>query len=160
MAPELASAEKLSMKFDIPSVWTEAMVLIENLDLPFYLIDKAGVHLEIAAANKGPTISIDQELRSITVVVSLVNKGMSDARDIVIEASISDGDDVIIASAIVLKLARRSSVDVTLRFENVSDRALSELSNAETSNNFDSSKIGLPVSIELATSDGYSLLTT
>jgi len=41
MSPELASESALSFTFDIPSVRVEARVIMENLGLPFYLLDKA-----------------------------------------------------------------------------------------------------------------------
>ena len=56
-------------------------------------------------------VAVDRD--ELTAIVSIVNKGMSDARDLVIEASI---DNSVVTRAIVLELASRSSNDVTLRF--------------------------------------------
>ena len=47
MSPELASESALSMTFDIPSVRVEARVILKNMDLPFYLLNKASAKLEI-----------------------------------------------------------------------------------------------------------------
>ena len=47
MSPELASESALSYTFDIPNIMTEARVIIENMDLPFYLIKKAGPQIDI-----------------------------------------------------------------------------------------------------------------
>ena len=41
MSPELSNESITSFTFDIPSVRTEARVIMENLGLPFYLLDKA-----------------------------------------------------------------------------------------------------------------------
>jgi len=41
MSPELASESSLSMTFDIPSVRVEARVILKNMGLPFYLLNKA-----------------------------------------------------------------------------------------------------------------------
>ena len=47
MSPELASESIMSYTFDIPSVRTEAKVLMENLDMPFYLLRKASAQITV-----------------------------------------------------------------------------------------------------------------
>jgi len=41
MSPELGSASALSLTFDIPGVREEAQIILENMDMPFYLLKKA-----------------------------------------------------------------------------------------------------------------------
>ena len=48
MSPELASENVMTMTFDISSVNVEARVILKNMGLPFYLIEKASAKLEIA----------------------------------------------------------------------------------------------------------------
>ena len=48
MSPELASADIQSMTFDIWSVELEAQVVMENLALPLYLLEKATHQVTLA----------------------------------------------------------------------------------------------------------------
>ena len=41
MSPELASESAISMTFDISDVRVEARVILKNMGLPFYLLEKA-----------------------------------------------------------------------------------------------------------------------
>ena len=41
MTNELGNESAMTMTFDIPSVRIEAQVILENIDLPFYLLKKA-----------------------------------------------------------------------------------------------------------------------
>ena len=49
MSPELGSASVTSMTFDIASSMEEAQIILENMDLPQYIIRKTGPQLDMEA---------------------------------------------------------------------------------------------------------------
>ena len=66
---ELANESIFSMTFDIPSVWIESAVIMENLDLPLYLTEKAGVVLELSEDYDNPGLDVDFNSGTIVAMV-------------------------------------------------------------------------------------------
>ena len=54
VSPELSSASAMSLTFDIPSVREEAEVIMENMGLPTYLLEKASAKLEVTPVDDMP----------------------------------------------------------------------------------------------------------
>ena len=89
MSPELGSASVQSMTFDITSPLIEAHIIMNNMNLPDYLIRKTGYQLEIKAENQ---IQVVVKEGTLSVEAILSNKGMSDCEsDIEITAILMDG---------------------------------------------------------------------
>ena len=60
MSPELASESALTMTFDIPSNRIEARVILKNMGLPTYLLEKATSQLEISPV-EGTSLVVEDE---------------------------------------------------------------------------------------------------
>ena len=84
---------------------------------------------------------------------------MSDAHDLLIDASFHDGEVLVGASAVIDTLAMRSSKIVELTFTDVSDVTLDVLTYVTWYDSTERDRIGFPMTFELSTSDGYSLTT-
>jgi len=156
MSPELANESYLSMSFDIPSVWIEAYVIMDNLDLPFHLMKKASVYLDVTT----PALTGDQGLqarlssRTIRAPILVTNKGMTAASGgVQVDAYIDDGSKRVHASALIDRLDERSTASVVLTFHDISTETFGVMQGLW---GIMADRVGLPITIELTTEDGYS----
>lgn len=81
-SPELGSENAQTFDFDIPSVRTEARVILKNMGLPDYLIRKATAQIAISKA-EGMESSLIQRTdgmqKNLSLALNVTNKGLSDA---------------------------------------------------------------------------------
>ena len=59
MSPEIGNESAFSFTYDIPNVQIEANIIMDNLDMPRYLIKKAEAQLDIQPIKKLSPIQID-----------------------------------------------------------------------------------------------------
>ena len=92
MSPELASESALTMTFDIPSNRVEARVVLKNMGLPMYLLEKATAKIDIqpSATASEEAIQVDWQTDSLKLHLMLENKGMTDATNISLVAKLED----------------------------------------------------------------------
>ena len=74
MSPELASADIQSMTFDIWSVDIEAQVVMENLEMPMYLLEKATHQVKLAPL----AVKVCAINKQVRFLVEISNGGMTD----------------------------------------------------------------------------------
>ena len=144
MSPELASESVTSYTFDMPSVREEARVILENLGLPFYLLDKASPQLEIVAS-KNKSLKVDVVNRVIQFEIELENKGMSDANNLSVSLAFNDAIAQVKGSVVVGTVKARSSKALTLRLSGISDETLGTLAQIFAMGDFAKDRVGLNV---------------
>ena len=110
MSPELASNSAMSLTFDIPSVREEAQIILENMDMPFYLLAKASAQLSVTPQDSSP-VRIISNKKDIILEFTVSNKGMLPARDVAITVKINDVSTVHTATQSFDKLGQRASTN-------------------------------------------------
>lgn len=123
MSPELASESITSFTFDIASIRDEARVIMGNLDLPFYLLDKASAQIKITEApNK--MLKVDNKNKVIQLELLVVNKGMTDANNLNIAIVFNDSNVEVKGNVILGIVKARSSKILNIRLKEISDETM------------------------------------
>ena len=131
MSPELGSASTMSMTFDVPSVREEAQIILENMDMPFYLMRKATAQLQILALS--PSQSAFITASGLKLQMTILNKGMLEAKDVKVTAKLNDGTKVAsISVSLDSTLPARSSQKIQVVAKDLSEETLAVIRGATT----------------------------
>jgi len=155
MSPELANDSALTYTFDIPSVKTEAMVIIQNMGLPRYLLNKASAQLAVVESTQ-KAILVDFKAQTLKLELQIVNKGMSDANGIQVRAVFNDATKEVSGVVKVDRIASRGSSKLSLLLHGISKVTLDTLSQSLGYSYLNEGRIGLNILFEASWDDGAS----
>ena len=162
MSPELASENALTMTFDIPSNRIESRVILKNMGLPTYLLEKATAKLEIEPnTDSGAKAALKVDDSSLKLHLKIVNKGMTEAKNVKVVARLEDFSEKEPNNLAVHieSIAARSTHSLDYSLDDVSPAIISTLSNSLQLGSLVEGRMGLNVQLEVSI-DGRKTVDT
>ena len=130
MTSELGSEKVFSDTFDLGNTLAEAKVILDNIELPFFLMEKAGVQLALVECDDAketallslsqkpmadcPLVELNTDKKSARVTFNIFNKGMSDVDDAKVTVSLPN--ELVFKTIDIGSIESRDSKHVAIEF--------------------------------------------